>query len=88
LEGARWVICMGVHKEELILSVRTRTRRGEAGGLAQVIVEHWGSAGGHGTMAGGQITLKGENPERMARQLGQRALEYLKIPETAGRSLI
>jgi nanoRNase/pAp phosphatase (c-di-AMP/oligoRNAs hydrolase) len=88
LEGARWVICMGAHNEELILSVRTRTRRGEAGGLAQRIVEHWGSAGGHGTMAGGQIPLKGENPEQMARQLGQRALEYLKIPEAAGRPLV
>lgn len=89
LEGTRWVICMGTHKEELILSVRTRTRWGGAGELAQKIVEHWGSAGGHGTMAGGQILLKGENPEQMARQLGQRVLEYLKVAtDTVGRPLI
>lgn len=89
LEGTRWVICMGAYKEELILSVRTRTRRGGAGELAQKIVEHRGSAGEHGTMAGGQIPLKDEDPEQMARQLGQRVLEYLKVAtDMVGRPLI
>ena len=86
LERARWVICMGVHKEERLLSVRTRTRRGGAGALAQKIVERRGSAGEHGTMAGEQIPLKGENAEQMARQLGQRVLEYRRV--TAGKPLI
>jgi len=89
LEGTRWVICMGVYKDHLILAVRTRSRRVKAGQLAQAIVGGRGTAGGHGTMAGGQIALKGEEPGRMARQIGQRALEYLQVgPDMTGRLLI
>jgi hypothetical protein len=40
-------------------------------------------------MAGGQISLRDEDPEPLARQLGRRALEYLKVaPEMAGEPLV
>jgi nanoRNase/pAp phosphatase (c-di-AMP/oligoRNAs hydrolase) len=88
LEGARWVICIGAYKSDLILAVRTRSPWGGAGNLAQEIVRDRGTAGGHGTMAGGQIALGSEEPEQMARQFGQRALEYLKVmPAIAGKPL-
>ncbi len=89
LEGTRWVICLGVYQREMILSVRARSRKGGAGGLAQKIVGDRGTAGGHGTMAGGQLPLAGEDPEQLAQKLGQCALELLKIPpEKAGKPLI
>jgi nanoRNase/pAp phosphatase (c-di-AMP/oligoRNAs hydrolase) len=89
LEGTRWVICVGAYREELILAVRTRSRRGGAGQLAQAIVGEQGTAGGHGTLAGGQIPLGDETPEQVARQLGQRALKYLQVgPEAVGEPLI
>jgi nanoRNase/pAp phosphatase (c-di-AMP/oligoRNAs hydrolase) len=89
LEGTRWVICMGVYQGELVVSVRSRNRKGGAGKLAQGIVEDQGSAGGHGTMAAGHLLLKGEDPEQVARQLGQRALKLLKVPPNkVGRPLI
>jgi nanoRNase/pAp phosphatase (c-di-AMP/oligoRNAs hydrolase) len=88
LEGIEWVICMGTYKDNLILTVRTRGRRGGAGALAQKIVGDRGSAGGHGTMAGGQVTLQQDSPEALAQQLGKRALQHLKIaPQTMGRPL-
>jgi nanoRNase/pAp phosphatase (c-di-AMP/oligoRNAs hydrolase) len=89
LEGTRWVICVGVYQRDMILSVRARGRKGGAGGLAQEIVGDRGTAGGHGTMAGGQLPLAGEDPEQLAWKLGQRALELLKVPpEKAGKPLI
>lgn len=89
LEGIQWVICMGEYQSNLILAVRTRNRRGGAGHLVQEIVGDRGTAGGHGTMAGGQVPLRGEAPAQIARQLGQHALQYLKVgPGIAGKPLI
>jgi nanoRNase/pAp phosphatase (c-di-AMP/oligoRNAs hydrolase) len=89
LEGTRWVVCMGVYRDDLILAVRTLSRRRGAGQLAQAIVGDHGTAGGHGTMAGGQVPLGSEEPWQLARRLGQLALQYLKGgPETISRSLI
>jgi nanoRNase/pAp phosphatase (c-di-AMP/oligoRNAs hydrolase) len=89
LQGIRWVICMGMYKDHLLLAVRTRSRRGGAEQLVQEVVGDRGTAGGHGTMAGGQVHPQGEDPERVALQLSQRALQYLQVlPEIEGQPLI
>jgi nanoRNase/pAp phosphatase (c-di-AMP/oligoRNAs hydrolase) len=89
LEKARWVVCMGVYQEALILSVRTRSLDDAAEALVQVIVAGEGDAGGHGTMAGGQIPLAGRAAEQKALLISQRALRHLEIPpEVAGEPLI
>jgi nanoRNase/pAp phosphatase (c-di-AMP/oligoRNAs hydrolase) len=89
LRGTRWVICMGIYKEHLIWAVRTRSQRGNAGQLVQYIVSNRGTAGGHGAMAGGQMPLEGEDPQRLARQFSRRALQYLKVaPGIVGEPLI
>jgi nanoRNase/pAp phosphatase (c-di-AMP/oligoRNAs hydrolase) len=88
LEGTHWVICIGVFRNELILSVRTQETRG-AGQLIREIVDDHGSAGGHGTMAGGQIPLEGKDPLQLASYLKKRALEKLKVTTgTRGRPLV
>ena len=78
LEGIRWVLCMGVHDDTLILSVRTRLVHGAAG-LIRHIVGPQGTAGGHGALAGGQIPLNGAAPGPLARKVVQRALYHLEI---------
>jgi nanoRNase/pAp phosphatase (c-di-AMP/oligoRNAs hydrolase) len=89
LKGAQWVICMGVYRRELVLAVRTRNPRGGAGHLAQGLVGDHGMAGGHGTMAGGHVPLRGRDPEQVAHELGQRALQRLSIPaEVTGAHLM
>jgi nanoRNase/pAp phosphatase (c-di-AMP/oligoRNAs hydrolase) len=89
LKGTQWVVCTGIYNDDLILAVRTRSRRGGAERLVQAIVGDQGTAGGHGTMAGGRVPLRDGDPEQMALQLGQRALQYLKVaPEMAGTPLI
>lgn len=79
LRGIEWVVCTGVYKDRLNLAVRTRGRRGGAGALAQDIVGKYGTAGGHGSMAGGQIPLKGRGAKRLASRLGRLALQHLEI---------
>jgi nanoRNase/pAp phosphatase (c-di-AMP/oligoRNAs hydrolase) len=80
LKESRWIVCMGVYQEVLILSVRTQSPTGRAEELVQAIVGGEGTAGGHGLMAGGQIPLKGRDPEQVVHLLRQRALRVLQVP--------
>ncbi len=83
LEGIQWVLCMGSYNDSLILAVRSRSRRAGAGQLVRAVVDNLGMAGGHGTMAGGQVPLRGADPAQLADQLGQRMLATLHVPLSA-----
>lgn len=88
LRNIRWVVCMATYKNAFITSVRTRNRRG-AGRLVQQVVGDRGTAGGHGTMAGAQIPLDTHDPQRLARELRQCVLQYLRVsPEITGEPLL
>jgi nanoRNase/pAp phosphatase (c-di-AMP/oligoRNAs hydrolase) len=88
LEGVGWVICMGIYDNTMMLSVRTNHQYG-AGKLVQDVVGCLGSAGGHGTMAAGQVPLEGQNRRALSRRLRRRALEHLGMPpDASGKSLI
>jgi nanoRNase/pAp phosphatase (c-di-AMP/oligoRNAs hydrolase) len=88
LKGIQWVVCISTYKDVLVMSVRTRKRRG-AGLLVQEIIGDLGTAGGHGAMASGQIPLGEQDPERLATQLSKRALQYLGVsPENVGNPLL
>ncbi len=88
LQGVRWAICMGVYKDELVLAVRSQSRRVGAGQLVRTVVGHEGTAGGHGTMAAGHVPLRGADPEQIAQQYVQRVLQYLKMPADLGIPLL
>ena len=89
LEGTQWVVCMGIYEHELILSVRTRHRKGNAGHLVQAVVAEQGTAGGHGPMAAGHVPLQGRDPGAVALELRQRTLGYLERPvEEEGEPLV
>jgi nanoRNase/pAp phosphatase (c-di-AMP/oligoRNAs hydrolase) len=78
LQGVVWVICLGIYKEDLILSVRSRSRQIGAGDIARRIIGDLGTAGGHGTMAGGQIRIRKLDPAQLTDRIIREALEYLK----------
>jgi nanoRNase/pAp phosphatase (c-di-AMP/oligoRNAs hydrolase) len=89
LRGMQWAICIGVYGSRLILSIRTLNRKFGAGQLAQAVVGERGMAGGHGAMAGGQVPLRGADPEQLAGELVRRALQRLGVPEEdAGDRLV
>jgi nanoRNase/pAp phosphatase (c-di-AMP/oligoRNAs hydrolase) len=80
LEKSRWIVCMGVYGEVLILSVRTQAHGGRAEDLVQTVVGDEGTAGGHGLMAGAQVPLSGRDPEQVFRLLRRRILRVLQLP--------
>jgi nanoRNase/pAp phosphatase (c-di-AMP/oligoRNAs hydrolase) len=79
LDGILWTVCMGAYKGELIVAVRSRHPRGGAGHLVQTVVGDRGTAGGHGTMASGQMSLQQEDPEILARRLATEVLKVLGL---------
>ncbi len=89
LEESKWVLCMGVYNDTFILSVRTRRQRDRAGQFVRMIIGPTGTAGGHGTMAGGQIPLDGRPPAQIAAELSAQALRHLDLPpDFSSRPLI
>ena len=60
LEGMRWSLAFAEYDDALFFSVRTGDRRMNAGRLIRDVIEgKGGSAGGHGTMAGARLPVKG-----------------------------
>src|SRR6266545_2254620 len=60
LEGMRWSLGFAEYEDALFFSVRTNDRRMNAGRLIRDVIEvRGGSAGGHGTMAGARLPMKG-----------------------------
>jgi nanoRNase/pAp phosphatase (c-di-AMP/oligoRNAs hydrolase) len=89
LQDVKWVICIGVYERDLILSVRSRSRELGAGELVLQIVGDLGTAGGHGTMAGGQIRLNHRDPFSLTDHLTKKALRIIKGNESYhGKPLI
>jgi nanoRNase/pAp phosphatase (c-di-AMP/oligoRNAs hydrolase) len=60
LEDVRFSLAFGDYEDALYYSLRTTDRRMNAGRLIREVIEaRGGSAGGHGTMAGARIAVKG-----------------------------
>jgi nanoRNase/pAp phosphatase (c-di-AMP/oligoRNAs hydrolase) len=79
LEACRLVFCTGLYEETLIVSIRTRSRQEDARQLIGAVIEGEGTFGGHGSMAGGQIPLKGRQAKVLAEGLGKRVLRLLNV---------
>jgi nanoRNase/pAp phosphatase (c-di-AMP/oligoRNAs hydrolase) len=91
LEDVKWSLAFGEYENQLYFSLRTSDRRMNAGRLIRdVIEEKGGSAGGHGTMAGARIPLRGLGPAARARftnDLVQRFLKEFGIRQRRPRRL-
>lgn len=87
-EGARWIICMGVFEDRVVISVRTNDLEGNAGLIVQEVVTGLGTGGGHGMMAGGRVPLDSQSPRDVVRELRRRFLRQLGRDESKGEKLI
>jgi nanoRNase/pAp phosphatase (c-di-AMP/oligoRNAs hydrolase) len=58
MAGVEWTIALGRYRDQLLFSVRTYQSDAHAGSLAQHAVGERGSAGGHGSLAGGQMDVR------------------------------
>ncbi len=77
LEGMKAALCLGLHKDILQISLRTKPMGQDAGLIIQKIIVPPGMAGGHGKMAGGQIPLAGMDVEPLLASLERRFLEVM-----------
>jgi nanoRNase/pAp phosphatase (c-di-AMP/oligoRNAs hydrolase) len=77
MEGIRAVLCLGIYQETLFFSLRTESLGQDAGLLVQRIIVSLGKAGGHGTMAGGQVSLAGRDPGKIALRIERRFLKVM-----------
>jgi nanoRNase/pAp phosphatase (c-di-AMP/oligoRNAs hydrolase) len=77
LQGARAALCMGQFRDTLHLSLRTGGRDQDAGMIIQQVITSPGSAGGHGTMAGGQFPLLGVDMDALLAEIEHRFLAIL-----------
>jgi nanoRNase/pAp phosphatase (c-di-AMP/oligoRNAs hydrolase) len=77
LQGAQAALCMGKFRDTLHLSLRTGGRHQDAGMIIQQVVTSPGSAGGHGTMAGGQFPLLGTDMDTLLAEIEHRFLSVM-----------
>lgn len=77
LESARAVLCLAEYGEVLHLSLRTSLLNHDAESIIQPVVVGLGKAGGHGTMAGGQVTLTGHNADPLVSEITRRFLDIM-----------
>jgi nanoRNase/pAp phosphatase (c-di-AMP/oligoRNAs hydrolase) len=77
LDEAQAVLCLGVYDQTLNLSIRTKPLGEEAGILVQQVIVPPGTAGGHGTMAGGQVPLSGQDVKALVDEITRRFLNVM-----------
>jgi nanoRNase/pAp phosphatase (c-di-AMP/oligoRNAs hydrolase) len=76
-EDANVVLCQGIFKQMLFFSVRTKPMTWDAGLLVQKMIFPPGKAGGHGSMAGGQIPLAEADPQSLQERLKDSFLQVM-----------
>lgn len=68
IEGVKHALAVGWFEEQLFLSLRTRSRNRNAGKILHAIVNGggFGTAGGHGPMAGARVSVEGRSQRTRA----------------------
>jgi len=61
MQGVDWTVALGRYRDRLLISVRAHDTTAHAGTRVREAIGERGSAGGHGTFAGGQIDLRGKS---------------------------
>jgi len=87
-EGARWIICLGLFGDAIVVSVRTNDLEGDAGLVVQEVVSGLGTGGGHGLMAGARVPLDGKSATAVVRKLRRRFLRRLGRDGLAREKLV
>ncbi len=88
LQGTQWSCCIGRHRNDLVISLRTTDPFAHAGRLIRRIVAGLGTAGGHGTMAGGQVPVPDGGYDEIAATLTRRLLAALGQDPGPGETLV
>ncbi|MDH3733650.1 MAG: DHH family phosphoesterase [Gemmatimonadota bacterium] len=91
MHGVDWAVAIGRFRDRLLVSVRARQSGAHAGSLVRTAFGDRGSAGGHGTFAGGQIDVRGKSDEEvveLAAEVMQDLLIGLEVDADTGDLLV
>ncbi len=77
LENTHAAMCLGYHGGTMYISLRTMMTEDDAGSLIQKVIVSPGTAGGHTSMAGGQMPLSDQAPDVLALEIEKRFLEAM-----------
>jgi len=87
-DAAEWAICAGVHRNKVILSMRSSRANAKAGELLQAAIGDIGNAGGHERRAGGCIPLTATDTQALRAELVQRCVRTISGADTDGVPLV
>ena len=87
LDRVQAALSLGIYEDVLHLSLRTEPLGQDAGLIVQRVIVPPGRAGGHGTMAGGQVPLAGQEVTHLVDEIVRRFLEVME-EKGAGESLV
>lgn len=91
LENMKWSLAYATYRNQLYFSLRTKDRRMNAGKLIRDILDdRGGSAGGHGSMAGGRLPVTGNRAQRNAlkREIVDKFLDAFGTQNERGVALL
>jgi len=77
LKDTKVALCLGYHQQTLYFSLRSKPSDIDAGTIVQKIIFPPGKAGGHGSMAGGQIKINGLSYKTASNHIVKRFLEKM-----------
>jgi nanoRNase/pAp phosphatase (c-di-AMP/oligoRNAs hydrolase) len=91
LDEADWVLCQGLFKGTLYLSLRTDLRDAGADEVMREIIADLGSGGGHEMLAGGQIPVGRDSfkaADELRKQVERNFLDHFKLDPKSRRLLV
>jgi nanoRNase/pAp phosphatase (c-di-AMP/oligoRNAs hydrolase) len=92
LAEVKWSLAFGEYEDSIFYSLRTSDRRMNAGRLIRDVIEaKGGSAGGHGTMAGARIGVKGLSAaahKRLREEIVRSFLDAFGVKARKPKSLV
>ncbi len=91
IEGVCWSLVMGSHDRMILISMRSSSRKHQAGALLKRLVGTNGHAGGHNESAGGQVSLTGktrENSEELSAKIIEDFLNIMSKNSCHKRPLV
>lgn len=88
-EECSWVFCLGVFDQAMHLSLRRKPDGElEAGEAMRTLVQGFGTGGGHGSMAGGQVPLAGTDADKIIATLIHRFSRLIGCRDDAWEPLV
>jgi nanoRNase/pAp phosphatase (c-di-AMP/oligoRNAs hydrolase) len=91
VQDVEWVVAVGRHRDDLLVSVRGDRPGAHAGVLVRKLVDGRGSAGGHGQMAGARIPVPGmsdADADAFVDDLFLRFCDLVGVADAARRPLL